>query len=66
MQEISPKLLQVLIVGALISLPFKIIGVWRSAKNDQKLWFGLMLLVNSLGFIELIYLFYFSDKKAKD
>jgi methionyl-tRNA synthetase len=66
MNEISPRVLEALVIGALISLPFKAIGLWRASKNDQKGWFAALLLVNSLGLLELIYLFYFSQPKSKD
>ncbi len=55
-----------MLLGAVLSLPFKIIGIWRAARNEQKGWFAVLLLVNSLGLLELIYLFYFSQAKTKD
>lgn len=53
------------IAGALLALPLKIIGIWRAAHNEQKGWFAALLLLNTLGLLELIYLFYFSKPKEK-
>ncbi len=63
MNDISDPLFRAALVGAIISLPFKIVGLWRSARNNQKGWFAAMLLLNTLGILELVYLFYFSKPK---
>jgi hypothetical protein len=56
-------LLGLLMVWVLI---WKGIALWRAARNSQKYWFLAILLVNSLGILEIIYLFYFSRKKSKE
>ena len=63
MSDLNDPLVRALLVGALISLPFKILGLWRSARNDQKGWFAAMLIFNTVGIVELVYLFYFSTPK---
>ena len=49
------------------SLFWKGIALWRSAKYDQKYWFLSMfvtiLVVNTLGILEIIYLFRFAKKR---
>lgn len=37
-------------------------GLWRAAKNGQKYWFIAMLIVSSLGILEIIYLFFFQKE----
>jgi len=39
-------------------------ALWRAARNEQKYWFIALLLVNSLGILEIAYLFWFSKKKG--
>ena len=53
------------ILGFLIiwSLIFKGIALWRAARNHQRNWFIAFLVVNTLGILEIIYIFYFSKKK---
>lgn len=42
---------------------WKILAVWRCAKNEQKYWFIGLLILNTFGILEIIYLFGFSKKK---
>jgi len=65
MYDMNDPLMRVLIIGAIISIPFKIVGIWRAARNGQKGWFAAMILLNTLGVLELTYLFYFSKPKNK-
>jgi len=45
------------------SIIWKGIALWKSAKNDQRNWFLIMLIVNTVGLLEIIYLFGFAKKK---
>jgi len=38
-------------------------ALWRAAKNDQRNWFIAILIINTLGILEIIYLNWFSKKK---
>lgn len=42
---------------------WKGIALWKSAIEKQKIWFVALLFINSLGLLEIIYLFSFSKKK---
>jgi len=37
-------------------------ALWRAAKNDQKIWYGVLLVINLLGLLEIIYLLFFQKK----
>ncbi len=60
--QISPVLLFVLFLWSLL---WKGIALWRASKNEQRNWFVVMLVVNTVGILELVYLFYFAKKKMK-
>lgn len=46
------------IVGAIIwTLVWKGLALWRAAELRQKWWFVAILLINTLGILEIIYLF---------
>jgi len=46
------------------SLIWKGIVLWHSARNKQLAWFVVLLVVNTVGILEIIYLLFFSkDKK---
>jgi hypothetical protein len=66
MEKFVPTPLLVLLLIIIIwSLPWKGLALWNAAKNSQKDWFILLLIVNTLGILEIIYLFYFAKKKMK-
>jgi len=44
------------------SLIIKGIALWKSARNEHKYWFVAILIVNSVGILELIYLLFFQKK----
>ncbi|MCJ7793133.1 MAG: DUF5652 family protein [Candidatus Marinimicrobia bacterium] len=56
----NPILLLIIIVWSMF---WKGWALWRAARNEQKYWFIALLLVNSLGILEIAYLFWFSKKK---
>ncbi|HCM36971.1 MAG: hypothetical protein A3J30_03440 [Candidatus Wildermuthbacteria bacterium RIFCSPLOWO2_02_FULL_47_9c] len=44
-------------------LPWKGVALWRAVRNAQRKWFIVLLVVNTLAILEIIYIFYFSEKK---
>ena len=44
-------------------LVWKGIALWRAAHNNQNIWFIAILIVNTFGILEIIYIFYFSKPK---
>ena len=47
------------------SLVWKGFALWKSAKNGQRNWFIALLILNTFGILEIIYIFYFSKIKNK-
>ncbi len=48
------------------SLAWKGFALWKAAENKSFLWFTVLLLINTLGLLEIIYLFLIEDKKIKE
>ena len=46
------------------SLAWKGWALWRAAKNDSIPWFVALLIVNTLGILEILYLFVFGKKQT--
>jgi len=44
------------------SIAWKGLALWKAAKRGSKPWFVLLLLVNSIGILDIVYL-YLVDKK---
>nr|MBA4405184.1 hypothetical protein [Nanoarchaeum sp.] len=47
------------------TLPWKGVALWKSAKQKQKAWFVVLLIVNTLAILEIIYLGFFQKKKKR-
>ena len=46
-------------------LVWKGLALWRAGRNNQPVWFVVLLLVNTVGLLEIIYLLAF-QRKTKD
>lgn len=44
------------------SLIWKGFALWRAAKNDSKVWYVVLLVLNTVGILEILYYFIFSKK----
>lgn len=60
LQQISKQInsnpvLAFLLVAWLVT--WKGFALWKAAKKDQKPWFAAILILNTLGLLEIIYLF---------
>lgn len=45
------------------SLLWKGWALWRAAKNDSKGWFVALLLINTAGILDILYIFVFGKEK---
>ncbi|MEK7613383.1 MAG: DUF5652 family protein [Patescibacteria group bacterium] len=59
------SLLMVFGILLLWSLAWKGWALWRAARNNHRYWFVALLLINTLGILEIIYIF-FIGKKSKE
>jgi len=48
---------------AIWSLFWKGLALWKSARNDERYWFIALLVINTLGILEMLYLFLFAKTK---
>ena len=59
-----------LVLGAIVvfalvlwSIYWKARALWHSARKGEKIWFVVFLVVNTLGILEILYLYVFNKKK---
>lgn len=52
-----------LVLVALWTLPWKGWALWKAARLKEKVWFIVLLIVNTLGLLEILYIFVFSKRK---
>ncbi len=48
---------------AIWSLFWKGLALWKSARNDERYWFVALLVINTMGILEILYLFVFAKTK---
>jgi hypothetical protein len=59
---LSPGMKLLLAVLVIWSIIWKGIALWKAARNSHQAWFVILLIVNTLGILEIIYIFGFSKK----
>ncbi len=55
----------ILFVALVWSAFWKGLALWHAARRGENIWFILMLFVNTLGILEIIYLFGFAKIKSE-
>ncbi len=45
------------------SLVWKGIALWKCGRNNQLAWFIILLIINTAGILEILYLLFFQKKK---
>ena len=50
---------------AIWSLVWKGLALWKASKKSQKYWFVALLVINTLGLLEISYIYYFLKRKGK-
>lgn len=63
MPQLTPIELAFIIASAAWTLPWKGVALWKAARNGSKPWFVVLLIVNTLGLLEILYIFVFSKPK---
>ncbi|RJQ29062.1 hypothetical protein C4571_02265 [Candidatus Parcubacteria bacterium] len=54
----------IVLLAVLWTLPWKGWAMWKAAKNGHKWWFVVILVVNTLAVLDILYIFFFSEKKG--
>jgi H+/Cl- antiporter ClcA len=52
----------VMLVLVIWTLYWKFHALWHAAKHDDKWWFIALMIINTMGILEIAYLYYFSKK----
>ncbi len=47
------------------TLPWKGVALWKAARLSQKWWFVALLIINTIGILEILYIFVFSKRKKR-
>ncbi len=60
----SPWLLAAVIAIAIWAIAWKGVALWKAARIGQKTWFVILLLVNTVGILEIVYIFFVAKNKC--
>lgn len=60
---INPGVKLFMAAALIWTLAWKGVALWKAARNGSKPWFVVLLLLNTLGILEIIYIFGFSKPK---
>lgn len=63
MTELLTQNFWFLLALTLWTLPWKGVALWRAAHRDSKPWFIALLVLNTVGVLEIFYIFVFSRKR---
>lgn len=55
----------ILTIVSIWSLVWKGLALWKSSKKDHKIWFIVLLVVNTVGILEILYIYVFSKMNFK-
>ena len=47
------------------TIAWKGVALWKAARKGKKEWFIPLLVINTLGILEILYIYVFSEPKSK-
>ena len=59
---INPFVNIFIIILAVWTIPWKIYAVWTAVKHNHKKWFVVLLVLNTIGILEIFYIFKIAKK----
>jgi hypothetical protein len=60
---LTPGMRLLLAIAIIWSLVWKGIALWKAGQNGSRLWFVVLFLVNTLGILDIIYIYAFAKRK---
>lgn len=61
--QIAASILLILVVWSFI---WKGLALWKAGRRGDKLWFVILFLVNTVGILEILYIYVFSKNKGEE
>ena len=63
---LEPPLLYFWIIPLIIwSAVWKLIALWKAARNRQLIWFICLAIFNTVGILPILYIFYYQTDKSQ-
>jgi hypothetical protein len=61
----QPLFLPLISILMIWSMVWKGIALWKSARAGSRVWFVVLLIVNTVGILEILYIYIFSKMQKK-
>ena len=61
--ENSPWIFALFVIVIIWSQVWKLLALWKSARKGSSVWFVVLALLNTIGILEILYIFVFSEMK---
>ncbi|MDO8561653.1 MAG: DUF5652 family protein [bacterium] len=61
-----PYILPIVLLFVLWSIFWKGVALWHAAKRDEKGWFVALLVINTFGILEILYIFFIAKIKSSE
>jgi len=65
MPILSPQQIYLIVLLVIWELICKGIALWQAARNKQLGWYIAILIINTVGILPLVYIYFFSPKASK-
>ncbi|MEK7181224.1 MAG: DUF5652 family protein [Patescibacteria group bacterium] len=64
---ISPQRFGIILLAIIIlwTIPWKGVALWKASHRQEKWWFIVLLVINTIGILEILYIFVFSKKTSE-
>jgi len=66
MEQLSLPVVILIIILVLWTILWKIYAVWTAVKHNHKKWFVLLVILNTVGILEIIYIFKIAKKSLTE
>ena len=63
--NLSASIFALLIILGIWESIWKAIALWKAARNNHKVWYVIILIINTIGILPILYIYVFSKKKKK-
>lgn len=62
--ELTTAIILITVIG-IWTIIWKGFALWKSAKRNQMVWFIILLVINTIGILEILYIYVFSELGRK-
>lgn len=65
--NLTLKILFIMLVIFIViwDMTWKAIGMWKAGRNNQKVWFIFIFVLNTAGILPIVYIFFFQKDSNK-